>query len=89
MILSYFLVRRNVEQENFRFELHNKRLLFHGSGIANWMGILSRGLLPPKMVTRQGVKRTDAGMLGAGIYYASSADTSSQYSVTFSILYAL
>lgn len=67
-----------MEQESFTFEISNKRLLFHGSNISNWVGILSRGLLPPKILASQ---RTDAGMLGAGIYFAERADVSAKYSV--------
>ena len=76
---TLFTVRRPVEQESFTFEIASKRLLFHGSNISNWVGILSRGLLPPKILGR--VERTDAGMLGAGIYFAERADVSAKYSV--------
>jgi hypothetical protein len=44
-------------------------------------GILSRGLQAPRILGRHGVQRTDAGMLGAGIYFAADARTSAMYTV--------
>ena len=32
--------------------------MYHGSRIQNWIGILSRGLLMPNLVTQLGVTRT-------------------------------
>jgi hypothetical protein len=34
----------------FRAELGNEKLLFHGSRISNWVGLLSRGILMPKVL---------------------------------------
>ena len=59
--------------------LDNQRLLFHGSRIQNWVGILSRGILLPKVVVKLGVGRTDAGWLGNGIYFGDAACTSCAY----------
>ena len=59
--------------------LDNRRLLFHGSGVQNWVGILSRGILLPKVVVKMGVRRTDAGWLGNGIYFGDAATTAAQY----------
>jgi poly [ADP-ribose] polymerase len=53
--------------------------LFHGSRIQNWVGILSRGILLPKIVVSLGVNRTDAGWLGNGIYFGDAACTSAFY----------
>ena len=48
----------------FVWMLANQRLLFHGSRISNWVGILSRGLLLPHIVTgKYGGQRTDFGYL--------------------------
>jgi len=59
------------------------RLLFHGSRISNWVGILSRGVLLPHIVTNKyGVNRTDAGMLGAGIYFGDASSTAVQYTTS-------
>lgn len=32
--------------------------MFHGSRMANWIGILTRGVLMPQAVTKLGVHRT-------------------------------
>lgn len=75
-----FSVRREAEAKAFRGdEVGNHRLLFHGSRIRNWVGILSRGLLMPKIVVSMGVNRTDAGWLGNGIYFGDAACTSGFY----------
>ena len=37
-------------------------------------------MLPPKRVTTLGVKRTDEGLLGAGMYFGETAATSAKYS---------
>jgi poly [ADP-ribose] polymerase 2/3/4 len=58
--------------ENNSSGIHPQLLLFHGSRISNWVGLLSRGILMPKVIVRAGGKRTDAGLLGNGIYFASS-----------------
>lgn len=57
----------------------NQRTLFHGSRVSNYVGLLSRGLMMPKMVVAMGGKRRDGGLLGNGIYFADSASTSAQY----------
>lgn len=42
---------------------------------SNWVGVLSRGLLMPKIAIQKGANRTDPGMLGSGIYFGSAAST--------------
>ncbi|XP_033740043.1 protein mono-ADP-ribosyltransferase PARP4-like isoform X2 [Pecten maximus] len=80
-IVNVFEVQRQMEEDNFTDEIYGQTLLFHASKPNNFVGILSRGLLMPKMVVDDfGGKRTDAGMLGAGIYFASAASTSVKYS---------
>lgn len=63
-----FALHRPAEAAAFESELANRRLLFHGSRRANWLGILSRGLMLPRSVLRRAGTRTDAGMLGAGAF---------------------
>lgn len=46
---------------------------------SNFVGLLSRGVLMPKLVVAMGGKRRDAGLLGNGIYFGDSVDTSAQY----------
>ena len=35
---------------------------------------LSRGLIPPPVLSLVGIQRTDAGMLGSGIYFSDSSN---------------
>ncbi len=78
-VRNIFRVRRKGEWEAFTQHLDNQRLLFHGSRIQNWVGILSRGILLPKIVVSMGINRTDAGWLGNGIYFGDAACTSYYY----------
>lgn len=61
-----YALHRASEAAVFNSDITHRRLLFHGSRRANWLGILSRGLLLPRSVLRRTGARTDAGMLGAG-----------------------
>jgi predicted DNA-binding WGR domain protein len=70
-----YTVKRNGEHEVFEDSLGNHKKLFHGSRAKNWMGLLSRGILLPKIVQTMGVNRTDAGWLGNGLYFGDSACT--------------
>lgn len=78
-VLDIFAVKRDDEWASFAEGIGNERLLFHGSRVQNWVGILSRGILLPKIVVSMGVHRTDAGWLGNGIYFGDAASTSSGY----------
>lgn len=74
-----FSLRRENERARFDHSVGNERLLMHGSRAPNWVGILSRGLLMPKIVVSMGVNRTDAGWLGHGLYFGDAACTSLNY----------
>jgi poly [ADP-ribose] polymerase len=78
-VMSLYRVRRDAEWEQFTEHLGNQRMMFHGSRIPNWVGILSRGILLPKIVVSMGVHRTDPGWLGHGIYFGDAACTSVFY----------
>jgi poly [ADP-ribose] polymerase 2/3/4 len=78
-VKNLYRVRREGEWDQFTEGIGNHRLLFHGSRIPNWVGILSRGILLPKIVVSMGVNRTDAGWLGHGIYFGDAACTSVFY----------
>ncbi|XP_060597096.1 uncharacterized protein LOC132751015 isoform X2 [Ruditapes philippinarum] len=81
-IVDIFAVNRPVESSNFLWHISNKQLLFHASKANNIVGILSRGLLMPRVVVEDhGGTRSDPGMLGSGIYFASAASTSVGYSL--------
>jgi poly [ADP-ribose] polymerase len=78
-VRNLFRVRREAEWAQFTESIDNHKLLFHGSRIQNWVGILSHGILLPKIVVSMGVHRTDAGWLGHGIYFGDAACTSFFY----------
>ena len=74
VVHEIYEVCRPVEEEAFTSSIDNKKFLFHSSQAKNFVGIFSRGLLLPKIVVDDfGGTRTDPGMLGSGIYFASSA----------------
>ncbi|XP_041910044.1 protein mono-ADP-ribosyltransferase PARP4 isoform X2 [Arvicola amphibius] len=79
-VLQIFRVGRVNEATEFLGKLGNVRSLFHGSPVRNILGILSRGLLLPKVAEDRGVQRTDPGNLGSGIYFSDSLSTSIKYS---------
>ena len=78
-VQNVYAVRRPGEHEAFTSQIDNQRLLFHGSRMQNWVGLLSRGILLPKLAVTLGARRTDAGWLGHGIYFGDSATTSAAY----------
>lgn len=77
-IKNVYSVRREEEVARFTDDIPNQRTLYHGSRISNWVGLLGRGILLPKVVVKMGVKRTDPGWLGSGIYFGE-ADTAAGY----------
>ncbi len=81
-VRNVYTLQREGEWDTFTSKMDNQRLLFHGSRIANWVGILSRGILLPKIVVSMGVDRTDEGWLGSGIYFGDAACTSSFYTTS-------
>lgn len=78
-VKNIYTLKRAQEWGGFTENISNQRLLFHGSRIKNWVGILSRGILLPKIVVSLGVNRTDAGWLGSGIYFGDASCTSAYY----------
>ncbi|XP_075598343.1 protein mono-ADP-ribosyltransferase PARP4 isoform X1 [Balearica regulorum gibbericeps] len=80
-ILKVYRVGRISETAEFLSSLGNIQSLFHASSVHNFMGILSRGLLLPKVVVEDhGLQRTDIGNLGSGIYFSDSVSASIKYS---------
>ncbi|XP_018431341.1 PREDICTED: poly [ADP-ribose] polymerase 4-like, partial [Nanorana parkeri] len=72
-ILRVFRVGRLTEATNFENNLGNVKSLLHASLPSNIVGILSRGLLLPKIIVDEfGLERTDIGNLGSGIYFSDS-----------------
>ncbi|XP_038577209.1 protein mono-ADP-ribosyltransferase PARP4 isoform X32 [Micropterus salmoides] len=74
-------VSRGVELQMFKSELGNIKPLLHSSSPRNFVGVLSRGLLLPRVgVEHHGIERTDVGNLGSGIYFSDAMSTSLKYS---------
>jgi len=79
-VLSIFEVIRPNDQLNHEENLFDHRFLYHGSKSRNFTSILSRGLLMPQYVVDEfGTTRSDVGMLGGGIYFSNSFNTSLKY----------
>ncbi|MEZ4327521.1 MAG: WGR domain-containing protein [Polyangiales bacterium] len=78
-VKTIYALRREEEHARYAKEVGNDRLLFHGSASKNWVGLLSRGILLPKIVVSMGVNRTDAGWLGHGIYFGDAVCTTLYY----------
>ena len=78
-VKNLYRISRPSERKGFDAKVGNEMMLMHGSRIANWVGIISRGILLPKIVVSMGVNRTDAGWLGNGIYFGDAACTSLYY----------
>uniref|UniRef100_A0A8I3S2Q3 Poly [ADP-ribose] polymerase n=1 Tax=Canis lupus familiaris TaxID=9615 RepID=A0A8I3S2Q3_CANLF len=73
-LLDVFEVEKEGEKEAFREDLHNRMLLWHGSRLSNWVGILSHGLriAPPEAPVT-------GYMFGKGIYFADMSSKSANY----------
>ncbi|XP_007949309.1 poly [ADP-ribose] polymerase 2 [Orycteropus afer afer] len=73
-LLDVFEVEKEGEKEAFREDLHNRMLLWHGSRLSNWVGILSHGLrvAPPEAPIT-------GYMFGKGIYFADMSSKSANY----------
>uniref|UniRef100_A0A8C9JIC6 Poly [ADP-ribose] polymerase n=1 Tax=Panthera tigris altaica TaxID=74533 RepID=A0A8C9JIC6_PANTA len=73
-LLDVFEVEKEGEKEAFREDLHNRMLLWHGSRLTNWVGILSHGLrIAPPEAPITGY------MFGKGIYFADMSSKSANY----------
>lgn len=73
-LLEAFEIERPGEHEKFKEHLGNKMLLWHGSRITNFVGILSQGLrIAPPEAPSTGY------LFGKGIYFADMAAKSACY----------
>ncbi|CAK6432434.1 unnamed protein product [Pipistrellus nathusii] len=73
-LLDAFEVEKEGEKEAFKEDLHNRMLLWHGSRLSNWVGILSHGLqIAPPEAPITGY------MFGKGIYFADMSSKSANY----------
>lgn len=71
---NIFTLNKESENKKYREDLDNKVLLFHGSRISNFLGIMAQGL----RVQPEGVRR-HGNILGRGIYFADSISKSLMY----------
>lgn len=80
-IAAVYRVRRAAEAAHTSrmTGIGNIRPGYHASKAARFVGILSRGLLLPKIAVQSGVTRTDGGWLGAGIYFGREPCTAAFY----------
>lgn len=78
-ILDIFEVDRPKDRQDFVAyeDLHNQMLLWHGSRMSNWVGILSQGLriAPPEAPVT-------GYMFGKGVYFADIVSKSANYCAT-------
>ncbi|CAM9797730.1 unnamed protein product [Lampetra planeri] len=76
-ILDAFVVEKEGEAEKFLADYGNRMLLWHGSRLSNWAGILSQGLkiAPPEAPVT-------GYMFGKGIYFADMCSKSANYCYT-------
>uniref|UniRef100_A0A8C6XEK8 Poly [ADP-ribose] polymerase n=1 Tax=Naja naja TaxID=35670 RepID=A0A8C6XEK8_NAJNA len=73
-LVEAFRVNKKKSEAIFRFDLPNRMLLWHGSRLGNWAGILSQGLrvAPPEAPVT-------GYMFGKGIYFADMSSKSANY----------
>lgn len=76
-IRNVYSVKRKGEKKKYNASsasLHNRRLLWHGSRLSNWVGILKQGLriAPPEAPVT-------GYMFGKGVYFADMVSKSANY----------
>ena len=76
-IMDLFSVQSEMEDKRFTTNLHNRMLLWHGSRLTNYVGILSQGLriAPPEAPVT-------GYMFGKGVYFADMSSKSANYCFT-------
>ncbi|XP_055949557.1 poly [ADP-ribose] polymerase 1-like [Argiope bruennichi] len=78
-IQEVFKINRHGEKDKYKKfkDLHNKKLLWHGSRLTNYVGILSQGLriAPPEAPVT-------GYMFGKGVYFADMVSKSANYCFT-------
>jgi len=76
-LVNLFSVDREGEADRYTKDIHNKQLLWHGSRLTNYVGILSQGLriAPPEAPVT-------GYMFGKGVYFADMVSKSANYCFT-------
>lgn len=73
-LVEIFTVKRWQEEQSYQKHIGNKMLLWHGSRLTNFVGILSEGLkIAPYEAPSTGY------MFGKGIYFADISSKSANY----------
>ncbi|CAG9313563.1 unnamed protein product [Blepharisma stoltei] len=76
-VLDIFRLSKDGEDERFNTKIGNDMLLWHGSRLTNWVGILSQGLrIAPPEAPATGY------MFGKGVYFADMVSKSANYCFT-------
>jgi len=75
--LEIFELSKEAENKRYRADIDNKQLLWHGSRLTNFVGILSQGLriAPPEAPVT-------GYMFGKGVYFADMVTKSANYCFT-------
>lgn len=76
-IMDIYEINKEIESKRFKEEIGNKWLLWHGSRLTNYVGILSQGLriAPPEAPVT-------GYMFGKGVYFADMVTKSANYCFT-------
>ena len=72
--MDIFELQKGKELDRYKKDLNNKQLLWHGSRLTNFVGILSQGLriAPPEAPVT-------GYMFGKGVYFADMVTKSANY----------
>jgi len=73
-LLQVYRIEKPVQDTNLFESVNNHKLLFHGSRMANFMGILSEGLRIPRPS-----QVSNGSTLGRGLYFADAVSKSYNY----------
>ena len=76
-VLDIFELSKEKENRRYRSDIGNKQLLWHGSRLTNYVGIMSQGLriAPPEAPVT-------GYMFGKGVYFADMVTKSANYCFT-------
>lgn len=71
---AIYRIKSQTEEQRYKKDLYNKQLLWHGSRLTNYVGILSQGLriAPPEAPVT-------GYMFGKGVYFADVVSKSANY----------
>lgn len=77
IVEEIYELRKDLEEARYKKEIGNKMLLWHGSRLTNFVGILSQGLriAPPEAPVT-------GYMFGKGVYFADMVTKSANYCFT-------